>query len=202
MTEKDVLRSLVGFSPRCRWSPSVCTLVTHSTGVSRWESDLLVIHKTGWVDEVEVKVSVSDFRAEFKKKTSKHEALQLGYVPKRGGGKMICKTVAGTPSRFDGIADGVKIIDATDYTIIRRFWFAMPAEVYEKVEAEIPAYAGVLVIGPKEYLISGDYHWHQWYEKKRPEQLPSRKATDEDIHRALLSVYYRAWAAKAKEELL
>ena len=182
MTEKDVLRSLVGFRSSCRWHPGTATLVTHSTGVSHWESDLLVIQKSGWVDEVEVKVSVSDFRAELKKKTAKHEALQLGYIPKP------TKQLA-----------GFTVHDCTDHTIIRRFWFAMPADVYEKVEAEIPDYAGVLVIGPEEYRTKGFYYWH---EKRKPKLLPCRKATDKDIRRALLSVYYRAWAAKAKEGLI
>jgi len=60
-----------------------------------WESDLLVITKSGYVWEIEVKISRSDFKADFNKRipgklingkiiTYKHEAIKTGiYGPNR-----------------------------------------------------------------------------------------------------------------------
>lgn len=46
-----------------------------------WEADLLVIRPSGWAEEVEIKISKSDFRAEWTKKAEKHEDLRLGGCP-------------------------------------------------------------------------------------------------------------------------
>jgi len=47
-----------------------------------WESDLLVITKSGYVWEIEVKVSKSDYKADFKKRIStlryKHDLMKKG----------------------------------------------------------------------------------------------------------------------------
>jgi hypothetical protein len=94
--------------------------------VSQWESDLLVIHPTGWVDEVEVKVSVSDFRAELAKKSEKHESLERGYSVK---------------TRYDYAAKEYSSVNLP--TIIRRFWFAMPREVYNSVKDSVPSWAEI-----------------------------------------------------------
>jgi hypothetical protein len=48
------------------------------------EADLLVLYPSGWLEEVEIKISISDFRREFKTKAWKHGSLQGIYSHKDG----------------------------------------------------------------------------------------------------------------------
>lgn len=63
-----------------------------------------------WV-EFEIKISLSDFRADFKK-TAKHKVLLGSYNGSTGGP--------------------------------RRFWYVVTEEIAERVQAELPAYAGLM----------------------------------------------------------
>jgi hypothetical protein len=42
-----------------------------------WESDLLVINSQGYLEEVEIKISLSDFKADFTNKKDKHKRISL-----------------------------------------------------------------------------------------------------------------------------
>jgi hypothetical protein len=76
MKAKDVQAALVGYGTNCLWNPRRVLAVRNSNGVCEWEADLLLIHPSDWVWEVEIKVSVSDFRREFQTKCKKHRRLQ------------------------------------------------------------------------------------------------------------------------------
>lgn len=89
-------------------------LVQNSHGITYMESDLLHVTSSLYLEEIEIKVSVSDFRAEFvnppSSKAYKHQQMHLS------GSK------------------------------VRRYYIAMPQEVYDKVIDIIPDYAGVFII--------------------------------------------------------
>jgi hypothetical protein len=40
-----------------------------------WESDLLVINSQGYLEEVEIKISLTDFKADFTNKKEKHKRI-------------------------------------------------------------------------------------------------------------------------------
>lgn len=49
--------------------------------VYNWESDYLAITNSLYAYEVEVKISVSDFKSDFKNKTKKHKLLAFRNIP-------------------------------------------------------------------------------------------------------------------------
>lgn len=55
-------------------------LICSNTEAIGWEADLVVVQPTGYVAEIEIKISRSDYRADFKKE-GKHNSLAAG---KRG----------------------------------------------------------------------------------------------------------------------
>lgn len=123
MTSLEIQRALCGYWNACLWNPRKVTAVRNSVGVCGWDADLLIIHESGWADEVEIKVSVSDFRREFKTKAKKHRSLVEG-VPKWRGGL------------------------ALQPHIVRRFWFAVPEKIMHQVLPLVPEHAGLIVVHP------------------------------------------------------
>lgn len=82
-----------------------------------WEADLLVVSEANWMDEIEIKISISDLRKD-KVKEFKHKALKENLT------NLHCL-----------------------YGKIRKFYYAMPQVIYDKTkEGDIPEYAGVIVI--------------------------------------------------------
>jgi len=130
MTAREVLLALCGHGSNCLWNPTRLVAVPNTTQLVGWEADLLLLFPSGWVWEVEIKVSVSDFRREFRTKESKHLTLEAGV-------RMIDLGRGGRPHL---------VRHANKH--VGRYYFAMPKAVYDKVEAEIPAYAGVIVLDP------------------------------------------------------
>ena len=48
-----------------------------------WESDMFIVKNNGYIYEIEIKISVSDFKADLKK-TKKHQSLQSGnFIPNK-----------------------------------------------------------------------------------------------------------------------
>ena len=118
MTCTDIQNALFGNGVCCLWHPLRQVGVRNSTGVAGWEADLLVIQPTGMVYEIEIKVSVGDFRREFTHKSQKYAALLKGKHPGPRG----------------------------EATIVHHFMYAMPKEIYEKVKSEIPDWAGLILL--------------------------------------------------------
>jgi hypothetical protein len=195
MKAKDVLRA-VCCTYDGRFNPLRNICVPNSTNVSRWESDLLVIRPTGWVDEVEIKVTVSDFRAELRNKWEKHLSLRQGKVCTHLDGRERNRfSYWRKPGDETVEIDGKQIwVRGNSPTIIRRFWFAMPADVFAKVEAEVPAWAGILTVGESEVGWKIRDGVLDWKEVRAAKQLPSRRATDADRVKALTSIHHRAWS--------
>lgn len=130
MTAKEVLGSLCGLGSNCLWSPNRLVAVPNTTAIVGWEADLLLLHPSGWVWEVEIKVSVADFRREFRTKSRKHEILRVGQKTIESRGPY-----------------------SKDYTLrnkhVQKFFFAVPKDVFDKLKDEdFPEYAGVIVVDP------------------------------------------------------
>lgn len=92
-----------------------------------WESDFLSVSRSGYVYEYEIKLSISDFRADFKKRR-RHKAL------KEGGSEKIYKT----------------------YHELKRpnyFYFTVPKDIAFKSERLCPEYAGLVVM--RENIVRG-----------------------------------------------
>lgn len=130
MTAKEVLGSLCGIGSNCLWSPNRLVAVPNTTTIVGWEADLLLLHPSGWVWEVEIKVSVADFRREFRTKATKHEVLRAGQKTFESKGYY---------SRPHTIKN----------KHVQKFFFAVPKDVFDKLRPEdVPEYAGVIVIDP------------------------------------------------------
>ena len=172
MNSKDILHAVV----RNVWDHREHVCVPATTGVVGYEADLLVLHKTGWMEEVEIKTSRPDFLREFKaqSKITKHRVLKHGRPPVhqsvwhlwcngRGGEWVNCQPQP-----------------------VRRFWYAIPEELLVKIENDVPEYAGILVVS-KDRRTSVVKH--------RPAQnLPSsRKVNDREREALLRSAYFKAW---------
>jgi hypothetical protein len=86
-----------------------------------WESDFFSMTRTGYTYEVEIKISASDFKADFKKK--KHKLFEGAIV---GSNKK-----------------GRTLVRSTPKLMPNRFFFCVPEDLEGKVE--IPPYAGLLI---------------------------------------------------------
>jgi len=163
MTCKEVMEAVVGFGSYCLWSPQRATIAKNTHAINHWEADILIIQESGKVYEIEVKVSVSDFRREFETPTkkTKHDAIQRGFI---------------TRSRP---------------LILSRFYFAMPKDIYERVKGEIPEYAGVITVDVQPNHYKGK-RLVPTKEIEAP-QIKGIHATDADRVAVMRSVYLRAW---------
>lgn len=175
MKAADVYEALVGNWTFNLWNPGRCLAARNNWMVGH-EADLIIVQRSGFLYEVEIKVSVSDFRNEFKSKTKirKHELLK---VP--GG-------------------------------LVKRFYYAMPVEVYEKVKDEIPEYAGVIVVreGTANRWKPTKADFNNTVEEavfrptkvKEARNLPARKLTNAERQKVYEIVYYAYWKQKEIRE--
>lgn len=150
--------------------------------IYKWESDFFCISKSGYSIEVEIKVSVSDFKADFKKEL-KHKILsnpykihvEPGHESKFGwtyGGLFNDKKryTLNTPSQ------SVSFINGLD-NCPNRFYYCMPQEIADKVE--IPSYAGLIVPdNPRKYIVKN---------------APMIHKQKNDLTRVLLDKFYYAY---------
>jgi len=81
------------------------------------------VTQAGYAEEFEIKTSVSDFQADFRKRV--------------GWGRSALK--------HDILAGRV---DMGKWTLPRRFWFVVPAEIADQVKGEVPDHAGLMVAVP------------------------------------------------------
>lgn len=149
-----------------------------------WEADLLIIKRSGWAEEIEIKVSASDFRAEWMSKAAKHEDLQQGAVRCVGhtywGETTLQQQIdLDDPLRVDR---GHRVCIRDQQHIIRRFSFAMPLTLAERLMPEVPEHYGVIGVSHFPKVL------------RAPKNLKhARKVTDEERIRALTSTYSRFW---------
>lgn len=166
------------------WKPRTHVIVPNlSWGLLPWEADLAVLHGSGYMDEVEIKISLSDLRREFETKKHKHDEL-----------------VRGLASSY--LCDRKWIYNWSDTKphIVRRFWFAMPERLIEKGFGgiEIPAHAGLIAVSGEA---SEPLYWWKAQVIKQPKVLSnSRKLTDAERVTMMRLAYLRYWGDKEREQ--
>lgn len=180
MTSKEVLRALCGLGTNCLWSPNRLVAVPNSNSLVGWEADLLLLHQSGWVWEVEIKVSVADFRREFKTKTTKHEILCAG-----------SKQISGP---------GIRRPYLRTNKHVQKYFFALTRDVFDKVRDEVPEYAGIVVVDPGMCDRWG--RPKPWIERKA-KNLPCVGKAPESFRIELLRLAHaRLWSAAYKDATL
>lgn len=180
MTAKEVLGSLCGLGSNCLWSPNRLVAVPNTTTIVGWEADLLLLHPSGWVWEVEIKVSTSDFRREFRTKAHKHRVLREGSVTETG-------------------SYGYSWKNKNKH--VQKFFFAVPKDVFDKLsEEDFPDYAGVIVVDPDRV--------DSWkrpvpYVHRRAKNLPGVEKAGSTFRIRLLELaHVRLWSFAYRDDSL
>lgn len=108
-------------------------ITTHFTGYGIGECDVLSISKSNYIYEYEIKISKSDFKADFKK--DKHRLM-----------------IEGKGSKERLIKENNQMIKDTWYLTPNYFYFVLPIDLI-KVE-DIPEYAGLIYINEDSQFIT------------------------------------------------
>lgn len=127
MTEKDALRIVQSYHDH--------VYQLNNVYIFGWESDYFGMTKsTRYCYEIEVKLSVSDFRNDFKFKEAKHHSLknpdkELISYPKNG--------------EYSREGEYSRLVYRKNLTP-NRFYYAVPSELIDKIKPLIPKYAGLI----------------------------------------------------------
>lgn len=167
--------------------------------VFAWESDLLLITKSDIIYEFEIKISKSDFKNDFKNKTTKHAILESclsgeKYTPlyyelleesRKRGEKVEDEFIR----RVEKHPTGSRYLTET-YKKPHYFYYAVPENLIS--EDDVPEYAGLV------YMI--DY-WPYFKIVKPSPRINTQKYTSDDLNLVEKFYYnYRFWKDKAKKE--
>ncbi len=136
------------------------------------EMDIFGLRKSGFIDEIEIKLSISDFKADFKKTIVIRDGPDKYYpggVPRR-------------KSKHEALKCGE--------CECNYFSFYIPVEMVDK--CEIPSHAGLYVFDPKNY-------WTKAEEVKKPKRLHSRKISDHNKYHTARKMHYRYWDMRMRK---
>lgn len=136
------------------------------------EMDICGIRKSGFIDEIEVKLSISDFKADFKKTVIVED-------PNKYSENEFCNA-------FKRYKHGVVSLG---HAHCNRFSFLLPEDLVDK--CEIPDYAGLYV-----YEIKGKRA--RVREEKRASLLHRRKATDLLKYKVARKMAFRYWRKESE----
>lgn len=179
-------------------------IVPNCTGMTTLgEADLLICRKSGWLTEVEIKISRADFKRDFSSKPFKHKCLELGrpaYSDKVWDEPtreevLAIKARPGSRLANDEALERWYCENQWDWEkvsahLVRYFYFAMPDALADTMMAdvpsicEIPAYAGLLGI-------SETYPYVR--KLKEAPKLNARKLTEAERIKLLLFAHARYW---------
>lgn len=132
------------------------------------EMDIMAIRKSGFIDEIEIKLTRSDYLADFKKTVK----INCGEIERKWGYKTIDWQ---DKNKHECLAKG---LNHCNY-----FSFLMPEELAEK--CEIPEYSG---------LYTFDGNWVK--EVKKPKRLHKRKISLELKYQIARKLAFRFWESK------
>lgn len=146
-----------------------------------WESDFFSLTKSGYTIEVEIKISRSDFFADFKK-TDKHEVFKNSsaktqIIKRRNNEGYNWGYVDGKHKKLDGLACQFDYCSPPE-KLPNRFFYACPEKLIKP--EEVPNYAGLI------YINDGGF---ATVIKKAP-LLHKHKP---DLQKTLLSKYYHKY---------
>jgi|CXWL01.1.fsa_nt_gi hypothetical protein len=150
-------------------------------GAVGFESDMLIVRPSKWAIEIEIKISLADFKADFNKGKSpennwskehrgKHDHLEHGEPRMKKNGWFMDRDYSERiPHRC------------------RQFYFAVPFELVEKVQPLLPSHAGLIGIS-KSYV--GNTCYPTIVEAPK---LKARKYTEAELNDLYRSCYYKHW---------
>lgn len=144
-----------------------------------WESDFLFCTQAGYWHEVEIKISLSDFKNEFKHKNEKYFILENGYKERKSW-----RTVWNEEKHCNERQD---LIHNVSKFRPNYFSYCVPYYLVEKVESLIPCWAGLYYINEYGKLIN----------KIAPVKLHSDKIEDKKLNLTTKFYYaYNNWRSR------
>lgn len=173
-----------------------------------WESDLLQVTKSRFVNEYEIKCSRADLMNDFKNKPEKHIGLKTGIYENR-----VYKHTKERIDKIKSTGEGMKYLEGWEKSLAKQkeffpipnyFWFVIVGFENFKLE-EIPDYAGVMTFTPrreKEYdhlTKAQRYLWGNIEFLRHAPRLHKNKLDDEHMIKALKSIQYRFWDLHAQK---
>jgi hypothetical protein len=156
--------------------------------VTSYEADILGITRAGYAYEYEIKTSLSDFRAD-RKKREKHATLagtirRIEYPPApwvRGPDYYVMADAPDDPRealRYQCFPDRRP----------KQFWYVLCG--FSVPNGELPEYAG---------LMTYDVDKNRFFVIKAAPNLPALKVSQERMKRALRNMLYRYWQLRLKD---
>lgn len=177
MDKKDINESYIQKRLLSGWK-STHQYVMENLYVFGWESDFLLKTKSGYWYEAEIKISLSDFKADFKKK-EKHQILENGFK--------IWKSWKYNPLTKEKIEYNKEVkTKRPNY-----FTYAVPWYLEEQVKPLLPKYAGLLVLDENGYILR---------ESVKPPKLHSEKYSDESLN--LTEKFYYNWRTCRQDKMM
>ena len=177
MDKKDINESYIQKRLLFGWK-STHQYVMENLYVFEWESDFLLKTKSGYWYEAEIKISLSDFKADFKKK-EKHQILENGFK--------IWKSWKYNPLTKEKIEYNKEVkTKRPNY-----FTYAVPWYLEEQVKPLLPKYAGLLVLDENGYILR---------ESVKAPKLHSEKYSDESLN--LTEKFYYNWRTCRQDKMM
>ena len=177
MDKKDINESYIQKRLLSGWK-STHQYVMENLYVFEWESDFLLKTKSGYWYEAEIKISLSDFKADFKKK-EKHQILENGFK--------IWKSWKYNPLTKEKIEYNKEVkTKRPNY-----FTYAVPWYLEEQVKPLLPKYAGLLVLDENGYILR---------ESVKAPKLHSEKYSDESLN--LTEKFYYNWRTCRQDKMM
>ena len=177
MDKKDINESYIQKRLLSGWK-STHQYVMENLYVFEWESDFLLKTKSGYWYEAEIKISLSDFKADFEKK-EKHQILENGFK--------IWKSWKYNPLTKEKIEYNKEVkTKRPNY-----FTYAVPWYLEEQVKPLLPKYAGLLVLDENGYILR---------ESVKAPKLHSEKYSDESLN--LTEKFYYNWRTCRQDKMM
>lgn len=154
----------IAWHMRCHASDLRHQWITPNALLYAWESDLLTVTPEGYVCEIEIKCSRSDFNNDLKKAKHSQGMLMNGsFFEKRSG----VGFTLNEQREHDRQLNGAVTCRRPNY-----FCFAMPCSVYRGgAPLRVPSYAGIYTVDRQGRV----------FEERRPIQLHGERISTEDL---------------------
>jgi hypothetical protein len=159
LTEKIIQRRLFEFYCKLDHKLVVPNIFLHYS-----EADLITVQKSGYVNEIEIKLNKADLKRDFKKRKHKYfnEAVSL---KKQKGRCLTSRYLSHMPNYF---------------------WFAFPLSVLPVIDFEIPDYYGLITIREDDFQ-----GWPNVY--RRAKIMHKQKVSNKQIAQIARSLMFKMW---------
>jgi hypothetical protein len=133
-----------------------------------FESDLIRVTKSGYAIEYEIKLSKSDFRADFKKSTYKTHGIDPATR----------QIIYSTKTKHEWLTEGAGPTE---------FYYVFPENMVNA--SDVPEWAGIIEV------LEISSNRVQLFKKRTASRLNKNKLSPEKVNDIFISCYYRFWAA-------